>query len=177
MRALAKPSRQTLTPGQSVSLFCHARTKGCDVWCCCLCQLPEAGDGLSVTKVIKPSAAATTGQGPRARGPKVAAVSDGGQDGADSLKGRLVRQKDYSGRGFGHMMGWGPYGGIRMILFWILLIASLLFLLRRFSAGLQGPQSKDAAPHSAALEILQERYAKDEISKDEYEARKRTQMP
>jgi putative membrane protein len=84
----------------------------------------------------------------------------------------------HMGHGFGHMMGWGwgSYGGIRMILFWILLIAIVLFLLRRFPASLQGPRSNDPSPHSAALEILKERYAKGEISKEEYEARKRTLM-
>ncbi len=80
----------------------------------------------------------------------------------------------HMGHGFGHMMGWGPYGGIRMILFWILLIAIVLFLLRRFPASLQGPQGNGSSPHSAALEILKERYARGEISKEEYEARKQT---
>jgi putative membrane protein len=82
----------------------------------------------------------------------------------------------HMGHDFGHMMGWGwgSYGGIRMILFWILLIAIVLFLLRRFPASLQGPQSNDASPHSTALEILKERYARGEISKEEYETRKQT---
>jgi putative membrane protein len=82
----------------------------------------------------------------------------------------------HMGHGFGHMMGWGwgSYGDIRMILFWILLIAIVLFLLRRFPAGLRGPQRNDASPHATALEILKERYAKGEISKEEYETRKQT---
>jgi putative membrane protein len=84
----------------------------------------------------------------------------------------------HMGYGFGHMMGWGwaMYGGIRMILFWILLIAIVLFLLRRFPAGWQGPHANGSSPPSTALEILKERYAKGEISKEEYEARKQTLM-
>ena len=84
----------------------------------------------------------------------------------------------HMGYGFGHMMGWGwgMYGGIRMILFWILLIAIALFLLRRFSGGWEYPRNGTSSAQSSALEILKQRYAKGEISKEEYEERKRTLM-
>ncbi len=82
------------------------------------------------------------------------------------------------GYGFGHMMGWGwgMYGGIRMILFWILLIAIALFLLRRFSGGWEYPRKGTSSAQSGALEILKQRYAKGEISKEEYDERRRTLM-
>ncbi len=82
----------------------------------------------------------------------------------------------HMGYGFGHMLGWSRFGGIRMILFWIVLIAIALFLLRRFSGNWQDTSNGSSHSQTRALEILKERYARGEISKQEFEERRRTLM-
>jgi putative membrane protein len=67
--------------------------------------------------------------------------------------------------GWGHMM----FGGLMMIVFWGSLIV-LMVLLVRWLGG-----AGDSAPRSrgSALQILQERFARGEIDKEEYEERRR----
>jgi putative membrane protein len=71
----------------------------------------------------------------------------------------------------GSMMGWGGAGhfGLGLLLWWALLIGFVVFvvwLLRRGSfAG--------RADESRALSILKERYARGEIDKAEFDARRR----
>lgn len=63
--------------------------------------------------------------------------------------------------------GWGMgFGWILMILFWGLVIAGIVATIKWFS-----DQSRSRG--KTALEILQERYARGEIPKDEYEQKKR----
>ena len=62
-------------------------------------------------------------------------------------------------------MGWFG-GGIMMITFWVLLIVLVVWLVREVSG-------KNARSGSSALEILKERYAKGEIDKKEFEAKKK----
>ena len=72
------------------------------------------------------------------------------------------------------MMGGGMgllgFGGIGMILFWMLLIAVVVLVVR----GVIGNNSTghNAPSPQTPLEILQTRYAKGEISKEEYEEMK-----
>lgn len=70
--------------------------------------------------------------------------------------------------GFG---GWGMgLGVVFMLLPWLLVILGILALLR----WLQSPSSRDpAARGKTPLEIVQERYARGQIDKDEYEQKKR----
>jgi putative membrane protein len=81
--------------------------------------------------------------------------------------------RDWPGWGFG---GWGfghmAFGGITMVLVWVGIIL-LIVLLVRGLGGLSAP--RDTGPgRQTALEILDERYARGDISKDEYEERRRT---
>jgi putative membrane protein len=70
--------------------------------------------------------------------------------------------------GWGGGMGWG-FGMFGMLLFWIVVIAGIVALLRWMTAGpAAGTRSGDRA-----LEILRERYARGEIDREEYEARRR----
>jgi len=67
--------------------------------------------------------------------------------------------------GAGSMMGWFG-GGIMMISFWILLIALIVWIVREMGG-------KNISPSSHALDILKERYANGEISKEEFESKKK----
>ena len=69
-------------------------------------------------------------------------------------------------RGWGWMVG----GWIMMLVFWGLLIAGVVILLRLLAGrNLLGPVS-----HDSAVEILRRRYAAGEINKEQFEEMKRT---
>jgi putative membrane protein len=68
----------------------------------------------------------------------------------------------FGGMGWGWGMGFGPFF---MILFWGLIIAGAIILIRWLVDQSQGGKT--------ALQILQERYAKGELQREEYEQKKR----
>jgi len=73
----------------------------------------------------------------------------------------------------GMFMGWGMgiSGMLFMFIFWGLVILGVVFLVKWIFGSVQ--KNIDIPPtNSKALEILQERYARGEIDKDEFEARK-----
>ena len=71
--------------------------------------------------------------------------------------------------GYGNMMGWFG-GGIMMIIFWAAFILFIVWIVKEVS----GRNKSDKPRHGkSALEILEERYAKGEIDKKEFEEKKK----
>ena len=78
--------------------------------------------------------------------------------------------ENYGGWGAGNMMGWFG-GGIMMLVFWVLLIAFIVWIVREVIG--KNTHSHSGSSGSDALEILKERYAKGEIDKQEFEQKKK----
>ena len=68
-----------------------------------------------------------------------------------------------------HMSDWlGPgFGWIFMILFWVLVILAIVALAKWLSS------TRDGGPIRRPLDILQERYARGEITREQYEQMRR----
>lgn len=73
---------------------------------------------------------------------------------------------------WGHpmMWGWGMGMMVMMLVFWGLVIAGVVLLVR-WLAGLGG--GRDGGRTDRALEILRERYARGDIDREEFESRRR----
>ncbi len=73
-----------------------------------------------------------------------------------------------------HMLGfgWGSWlvGGLMMLLFWGAIIALFVLAFRAFSGAKNRPTNQQTGGREDPLEILKLRYARGEISKDEYDA-------
>lgn len=68
--------------------------------------------------------------------------------------------------GFG--MGFGWFGIIFMVLFWVVIIGLAVWLLGQLFPG-RGPQREGPQASDSATAILKNRYARGEISKEEFE--------
>ncbi len=72
-----------------------------------------------------------------------------------------------------HMQGWGGgwmgLGWLWMVLFWVVLTLAIVALVRWITASSPRPEAERKAP----LDILEERYARGEIDRDEFEQKKR----
>ena len=69
-----------------------------------------------------------------------------------------------------NMFGWSFGGGFMMILFWAAIILSIIWIVREVG----GRNNSDKTRHGkSAIEILEERYAKGEIDKKEFEEKKK----
>lgn len=71
-----------------------------------------------------------------------------------------------------HMFGWGFGGGFMMLLLWAGIILLLVWVVRGFRRGESGTHDQ-ARTNNKALDILKERYAKGDIEKEEYEAKRK----
>jgi len=75
--------------------------------------------------------------------------------------------------GFGNNpmgLGFGWFGGISMLIFWILIITGIAVLIRWL---IMGPSHCIHGQSRTPLDILKERYAKGEISKEEFDKMKK----
>lgn len=80
----------------------------------------------------------------------------------------------------GGMMGggwWGPgyglFGWLFMLLFWVLIIAGVVLIVRWLIGEAKSTQSGSS---ETPLDILKKRYASGEITKEQFEAMKRDLM-
>ncbi len=67
-------------------------------------------------------------------------------------------------------LGWGLFGVLHMLLWWVLIILGIVVLVKWLFGG--SSRAGSAEP-SRALEVLKERYARGEIGKEEFEEKKR----
>ncbi|WP_019557447.1 SHOCT domain-containing protein [Thiomicrorhabdus arctica] len=58
---------------------------------------------------------------------------------------------------------------VGMWVFWLIMLIAIIFIIKQFMAPSKPPES--------ALELLEKRYAKGEINKDEFEEIKKTLLP
>ena len=65
--------------------------------------------------------------------------------------------------------GFGLFGGLMMLLFWILIIAGIVLLVRWF---INEGKLKGLRTEETPLDILKKRYAGGEINKEQYESTK-----
>lgn len=61
------------------------------------------------------------------------------------------------------------HGWLATILFWIVIILSLIFLIRKM---FEGTQLENEGDTQKALDLLKERYARGEIDRNEFEQKK-----
>jgi putative membrane protein len=75
---------------------------------------------------------------------------------------------------YGGNWGWGHmiFGSVMMLLFWGVIIVGIVLVVRWLAGGIS-QESRSSPIQKRSLEILEERFAKGEIDKDEFEERKR----
>jgi putative membrane protein len=67
-----------------------------------------------------------------------------------------------------HWMDWSG-GGWFMMIFWWIIVIGVVYLVVKALAG----QRSDSRKEDSALEILKKRYARGEVSKEEFESKKK----
>lgn len=65
--------------------------------------------------------------------------------------------------------GMGGFGWLFMLVFWALVIIGVVYLVKMVIGGTRSEEKTETA-----LDILKKRYAKGEISKEEFEEKKKT---
>ena len=69
--------------------------------------------------------------------------------------------------------GMGLGGGLVMVLFWAVLIVGAVWLARGLFPNGQQPLTSATRPEASAEDILKQRYARGEISKEQYDQMRR----
>ena len=83
--------------------------------------------------------------------------------------------------GYSHMLGWGIFGAVLMVLFWVFVIVLIVRAVRWLVSGSQWHRKdwhnwREMVSGHSGLNILNERYARGEINKAEYEEKKKDLM-
>lgn len=78
----------------------------------------------------------------------------------------------FGGNGFGMGYGMGAFAWVWMILFWVVLIVVAVGVVRWLS-GPRGQRIGKGEKHKSALTILEERYARGEIDKKEFDEKRK----
>ncbi len=63
----------------------------------------------------------------------------------------------------------GALGGLMMLVIWVLVIVGLVYLIRWLAQSVKKSETKE----ETALDLLKKLYAKGEISKEEFEEKKK----
>jgi putative membrane protein len=87
------------------------------------------------------------------------------------VKEALADYRNYCQWGMGYGM-MGGFGFLFVIIFWVLIVVLIILLIRRL---LSSAPTRISSPHQedSALELLKKRYARGEIEKEEFEAKKK----
>lgn len=88
------------------------------------------------------------------------------------MSGGILGMSEAGGPGWGMMGGGSWWGWLLMLLFWILLVGGVALVMTWALRG-NNPESGSALKGSEALELLNHRYARGEIDKEQYEQIKR----
>ncbi|HEX6320159.1 MAG TPA: SHOCT domain-containing protein [Burkholderiales bacterium] len=75
--------------------------------------------------------------------------------------------------GWGGGWGWSIFGLVHMVLWWLLIILGIVVLAKWLFGSSSSGGGSSIGTEDRALAILRERYARGEIDKTEFEARKR----
>ncbi|MFO7783873.1 MAG: SHOCT domain-containing protein [Desulfatiglandales bacterium] len=81
----------------------------------------------------------------------------------------------YGGWQHGMMDGWGMgwFGGIFMLVIWVLVVVGLIILIKWLVQSTREAPGGRSSSTSRALHILEERYARGEIEKQEFQEKKK----
>ena len=71
-----------------------------------------------------------------------------------------------------HGFGFGIGGFFWMVLIWILLIAGAVWLIKMIFSGTAARSGEDPGKNDQAIDILNTRYARGELGREEYERMK-----
>lgn len=79
------------------------------------------------------------------------------------------------GSGYMHNVGYMGFGlgWLLFLIFWVIVIAAIVWAVKWMFGGGAGYRHKDMPQEDSALKILKERYARGEISKEEFENKKK----
>ncbi|MEJ2646014.1 MAG: SHOCT domain-containing protein [Gammaproteobacteria bacterium] len=80
---------------------------------------------------------------------------------------------NYGWHGYGMGYGMGGFGWVFMVLVWVLLIVGIAAVVRWVFFPPAAQTQSQVRPEKSALDIVEERYARGEIDREEFEEKRR----